>query len=277
MSRFTVIGAGGFIGARLVARLRAEGHEVLAPDRHATDYLSEDLGRVFYCAGLTGDFMVRPFDTVEAHVSLLTRLLREGRFERLVYLSSTRVYDSQGDGVGREDAVLALDPHQPRNVYDLSKALGENLCLAWSGGRAAVARLSNVLALDEEASGFLPDLMRRARREREIVLASSPAGARDYVLVDDALEGLIRLEAEGGARIVNVAAGRNISNQDLVDLFARHGWRLMLTDRDTPPAPPVCDVTRLRGLGVAPRDMRTVLEALLSSADFYQGPPPQGA
>lgn len=276
MSRFTVIGAGGFIGARLAARLRAEGHEVLAPDRHATDYLSQDLGRVFYCAGLTGDFMVRPFDTVEAHVALLARLLREGRFERLVYLSSTRVYDSQADGVGREDAVLALDPHQPRNVYDLSKALGENLCLAWSGGRAAVARLSNVLALDEEASGFLPDLMRRARREREIVLASSPAGARDYVLVDDALEGLIRLEARGGARIVNVAAGRNISNQDLVDLFARHGWRLVLTGQDAPPAPPVCDVTRLRGLGVEPQDMRTVLETLLSSAGFYQGPP-QGA
>ena len=269
MSRFTVIGAGGFIGGRLAARLRGEGHEVFTPDRHATDYLSEDLGRVFYCAGLTGDFIVRPLDTVEAHVSLLARLLREARFERLVYLSSTRVYDAL-DGVGREDAVLALDPHLPRNVYDLSKALGENLCLAWSDGRATVARLSNVLDLGPEVSGFLPDLMRRARREREITLTASPAGARDYIHVDDALEGLIRLEAEPGSRIVNVASGRNVTNQALADLFGAAGWRLTLTGADTPPPPPVCDVARLRALGVEPRDILGLLGGLLTAPDFFQ-------
>ena len=39
---------------------------------------------------------------------------------------------------------LVFDPTDPRRIYDLSKALGENLTLARTGGRGAVARLSNV-------------------------------------------------------------------------------------------------------------------------------------
>ena len=164
MSPYTVIGAGGFIGARLVAALRERGENVYAPARGDPEVFGRDLGRVFYCAGLTGDFMVRPFDTVEAHVGLLSHVLRDARFERLIYLSSTRLYDSLGERGGREDDVLAFDVAAPRNVYDLSKALGENLCLARSDGRASVARLSNVFDASDDAGGFLSDLLKRARR-----------------------------------------------------------------------------------------------------------------
>ena len=96
MSGFTVIGAGGFIGGRLAAALRARGDSVYAPARGDEGLFDQDLGSVFYCAGLTGDFHVRPFETVEAHVGLLVQVLAKARFERLIYLSSTRVYDSLG-------------------------------------------------------------------------------------------------------------------------------------------------------------------------------------
>jgi nucleoside-diphosphate-sugar epimerase len=263
MSRFTVIGASGFIGGRLTGILRGQGHEVFAPARGDPDLLARDLGRVFYCAGLTGDFMVRPFDTVDAHVGLLTELLRGARFERLVYLSSTRLYDSLGARGGREDDVLELDPALPRNVYDLSKALGENLCLARSEGRAAVARLSNVFADDPEASGFLSELLQRARQEREIVLASSPGGGRDYIHVDDALAGLLALEASDVTGIVNVARGETLTNAALAEVFAGAERRLELTGTEVPPTPPVCDTARLRGLGVVPRDAAVVVGEIL--------------
>ena len=71
MTQFTVIGASGFLGSRLVTALTASGHEVYAPTRDDPALFTRPLVRVFYCAGLTGDFIARPFDTVEAHVSLL--------------------------------------------------------------------------------------------------------------------------------------------------------------------------------------------------------------
>lgn len=271
MSQYTVIGASGFIGARLVAALRARGDEVYAPERGDPEILSRELGRVFYCAGLTGDFMVRPFDTVEAHVGLLTTLLRSAHFERLIYLSSTRLYDSLGAGGGREDDILQFDVSSPRNVYDLSKALGENLCLARSDGRASVARLSNLFDWTDAAGGFLSDLLKRARRERSIRLNSSPLAGRDYIHVDDVISALIAMDATGAQGIVNIARGEALSNADLAHVFAEAGWRIDFTGAHAPSHGPACDVTRLLALGVQPADARAVLRKILADPGFFQG------
>ena len=270
MSRYTVIGASGFIGSRLVDALTRRGDDVYAPHREDSDLFSRDLGRVFYCAGLTGDFMVRPFDTVEAHVGLLARVLRDARLERLIYLSSTRLYDSLGARGGHEDDVLEFDVAAPRNVYDLSKALGENLCLARSEGRAAVARLSNVFDWTDDAGGFLSDLLKRARRERSITLASSPQVGRDYIYADDVIAGLLAMNDRNVTGVVNLASGEAVANAEIAKVFAAAGWTLTLTGAEAPHDGPTCNVTRLRGLGVIPRDAREVLRNTLHAPDFFQ-------
>ncbi|HEY9235445.1 MULTISPECIES: NAD-dependent epimerase/dehydratase family protein [Phenylobacterium] len=269
MTGYTVIGARGFIGSRLVKALRARGDEVFEPGRDDPDLLSRELGAVFYCAGLTGDFATRPFDTVEAHVGLLTRLLRSGRFERLVYLSSTRVYDSLGAEGGRESDELRFDVAAPRNVYDLSKALGENLTLARSEGRGSVARLANVFDWADEAGGFLSDLLKRARGEREIVLASSPEAGRDYIHVNDVIAALVAMDDQRAGGIVNVASGVTVSNGQIAEAMAKAGWRLSLTGQGIAHGP-VCDTSRLRALGVAPRDPLVVIEEALRTPGFLR-------
>jgi nucleoside-diphosphate-sugar epimerase len=271
MSQYTVVGASGFIGARLVAALRARGDEVYAPGRGDSEFLSRTLGRVFYCAGLTGDFMARPFDTVEAHVGLLATILRAANFERLIYLSSTRLYDSLGARGGKEGDTLEFDVAAQRSVYDLSKALGENLCLARSGGRAAVVRLSNLFDWTEEAGGFLSDLLKLARRERFILMESSPLAGRDYIHVDDVIEALLAVEAAKVQGIVNVASGKSLSNSELAQVFAEEGWTIEFAGHDAATERPVCDVTRLIGLGVQPRDSRWVIQRILRGPGFFQG------
>ncbi|HVK42626.1 MAG TPA: NAD(P)-dependent oxidoreductase [Phenylobacterium sp.] len=270
MSHYTVIGASGFIGSRLVEALRGRGADVYAPGREAPDLFSRDLGRVFYCAGLTGDFMVRPFDTVDAHVGLLSRVLRDARFERLIYLSSTRLYDSLGARGGHEGDVLEFDVAAPRNVYDLSKALGENLCLARSEGRAAVARLANVFDWTDDAGGFLSDLLKRARRERSITLASSPQAGRDYIYSGDVIAGLLAMDQRNATGVINLASGEAVSNAQIAEVFAAAGWSLTLTGGEAPPHGPVCDTARLRSLGVIPRNAREVLAEALRSPGFFQ-------
>lgn len=101
-ARYTIVGASGFVGSRLAASLRQAGHTVLTPSRNDPMLFTQSLGQVIYCAGLTADFAARPFDTVEAHVTLLARVLQESDFTHLLYLSSTRLYDSLGDNGGKD-------------------------------------------------------------------------------------------------------------------------------------------------------------------------------
>jgi len=267
MSRYTVIGATGFIGARVCERLAAKGAQVYAPRRGDPGLFDRDLGRVFYCAGLTGDYRDKPFEAVEAHVSFLARVLETARFEQLVYLSSTRLYDSLGGGVGREDRPLALDPNDPRHVYELSKALGENLALTQSGGRGAVARLSYVFDWAEAGAGFLSEWLHAARRARAVTLDSSPSYARDYIHVDDVADALTTMLDTGGAGLVNVASGRVLSNADLAEVFTARGWTVTFQRPPAPQTTPACDVSRLTALGVRARDPRALIDAYLATLD----------
>ncbi|MCY1287860.1 NAD dependent epimerase/dehydratase family protein [compost metagenome] len=219
--RFTVLGAGGFVGTHLLARLGQQGHTVFAPARDDESWLDEELGHVFYCIGLTNDFQARPFDTVEAHVSLLARLLQRGRFERLVYLSSTRLYDSLPAALGNESASLQFDPANSRHLYDLSKALGENLCLTQSAGRASVARLACVYSDTLEEGGFLSQLLPRAANGESFSLDSSPGYSRDYVHIDDVSCLLQSILLSGIQGIYNVASGYNTSNAELLAAVQR--------------------------------------------------------
>jgi nucleoside-diphosphate-sugar epimerase len=264
VSRYTVIGAGGFIGGRVVAALRAEGADVHASARDGADLWGQNLGRVFYCAGLTGDYRHRPFAAVEAHVSLLARVLEQARFERLVYLSSTRLYDALDDGDGREDRPIPLDAADPRHIYELSKALGENLAVTQSQGRGVAARLSYVFDWREPAEGFLSDWLRAAASNRSINLDSSPANARDYIHVDDVVRALRAiLDNPAAAGVINVARGETLSNAQIAEVFERRGWTVDFRQDATPVPERRCDVRRMAALGVRARDVVGLIDGYL--------------
>jgi len=270
MGRQTVIGAAGFVGSRLAETLTADGREVFAPARGDPRLFEEPLGTVYYCAGLTADYLARPFDTIEAHVNLIARLLKTARFDRLVYLSSTRLYDSSDAAEGREDAPLSLRPSEPRHLYDLSKALGENLCLTQGGGRCAVARLACVFDWRDGAPGFLSQWLQAARSSRTLSLDSASGFVRDYITLDDTVAALRAIAAADGAEIVNVASGENVSNGELAKAFEAAGWSVRLA-RDTPKqTAAVCDVVRLAALGVRPRLVRDAVADVLAREGFVE-------
>jgi nucleoside-diphosphate-sugar epimerase len=222
MARFTILGGAGFIGAHLARRLRACGDEVARPGREAA--LDGDLGHVVYAIGLTADFRGRPYATIEAHVSRLSRLLERARFESLLYLSSTRVYAHAANA--NEDAVLPVDPRDPDDLYNLSKLAGESLCLGYDLETARVARLSNVFGPPADGAGMHPasliaGLVRSAALDGRVRLRSAPDSAKDYVDVDDVARALRQIALHGRRRLYNVAAGTNVSNRELAEQLAR--------------------------------------------------------
>ena len=215
MSRFTLLGARGAIGSRLVDVLRANGNDVVALARGDYADTTKALGHVIYAIGITADFRSRALDTVEAHVCALVPLLRNAQFESLLYLSSTRVYS--GQSMGTENAALSVSAHDPSDLYNLSKLMGESLCLNSGRCGVRVARLSNVVTThDADSSNFLPSLLGEARAGH-ITLRTHPASAKDYIHIDDVLHLLPRIAVHGRQSMYNVASGQQITHQQWVD------------------------------------------------------------
>lgn len=264
---FSVLGADGFVGRALCRYLRNEGADVRAFGRANADYHSRPLGHAIYCIGLTSDYQNRPFDTVEAHVTVFSRLLKDAEFDSLTYLSSTRLYDS-GNSIGSEEESLTLSPHNPRHLYDFSKGLGEVLCLTAGRANVRAARLSCVYADDLAGDGFLPNLLRDALQRRELSVASHPRVARDYVHMDDVCRALTAIAISGQRQIYNIASGRNTANAELFALIERlTGCTITptVTSNTSCPRSPKIDVSALaEDFGIRPRTLESALTAMLA-------------
>lgn len=220
MTLCTVLGGTGYIGRHLVAYLRDQGHSVWVPERGDKSLHSRDLGHVFYCVGLTGNFRDRPFDTVDAHVWFLSDVLRHGSFSSLLYLSSTRVY--AGAKFTHEDAPLTVHAQDPSCLYNLSKLAGESLCHSCGRPGVRVARLSNVVGpdMDPQSGNLVADLIRQAR-EGHIVLRTAAQSAKDYVHVRDVVDWLTRISLQGHFSTYNVASGWQTTHADWLEYLSK--------------------------------------------------------
>jgi nucleoside-diphosphate-sugar epimerase len=221
VTRWTVLGGRGFVGSRLVDHLRAQGAEVWVPAREDLALWDRDLGHVVYGIGLTGDFRQRPFDTMEAHVGVLSRVLECARFESLTYLSSTRVY--MGSARTDENAPLTVQPGDPSYLYNLSKLAGEALCHANGRSGVRVVRLSNVVGpgMDAASGNFVAALLAEAA-SGHIMLKSLPESEKDYIDIRDVVVMLQKIALNGSQRVYNLASGVQTQHLQWVRALCAH-------------------------------------------------------
>ena len=182
-SAFTILGAGGFIGAALVAWLESQGQMVHPVTRASLPALlagRRPAGHVIDCVGLTGNFRSRPLDTAEAHVGLVARCLGELLFDSFLLLSSTRVYGRAS--ATHEDVALPILPSEPSDLYNVTKLAGEALCLADPRRTARVVRLSNVYGIGMPAQTFLGQVLREGSATGNVLLREAAESAKDYLI-----------------------------------------------------------------------------------------------
>jgi nucleoside-diphosphate-sugar epimerase len=173
---------------------------------------------VVFAAGLTADFRQRPLDTVEAHVGLLAHMLRHTPFERMVYLSSTRVY--AGQDRTDEDASLQVLPTNPSDLYNLSKLMGESLCMAHPDRHISVLRLSNVVGGQLTQPDSFVGMLWAEAQSGHIQLQAHPDSAKDYVHVAEVVSAIQAALVNGKPRIYNVASGFNLTHRDWASALA---------------------------------------------------------
>jgi nucleoside-diphosphate-sugar epimerase len=202
----------------VVAALKERGHDVWTPARE--DRLTDrDLGIVIYAIGITADFRRRPFDTVDAHIGVLNDVLRACTFASLLYLSSTRIYGN-GDVQADERTPLVVNPADPSDLYNLTKATGESLALN-SGKPCKIARISNVYGDDYESQNFLSDVLRQAATEGRVTFRTSPTSQKDYIALSDVVTLVLRIAESGRELIYNVASGTPTSHHAIADVLAK--------------------------------------------------------
>jgi nucleoside-diphosphate-sugar epimerase len=264
--KFTVFGARGFIGRHLVAYLQSCGHQVLCPEAREAINSQESLGNIIYSIGLTGDFRSRPHDTVEAHVSLFSRLLQTLPFDSLTYLSSTRIYASVDPGRrAREDDEISFKPSHD-SLYGLSKLTGEALCMSSSNPLVRIARLSNVYGTGMSANNFLGSIIDRLNRGHNVEIGEGPLSAKDYIAVSDVCKCLEYISTRGRHRIYNVASGRNTTHSEIVErLKPLTNKEITFKYRSTPRRFPQIDNTRL--LGEFPFEPKSVIQDVAELLD----------
>ena len=263
--RFTVLGAGGFIGSRLLAHLREQGHECAGVVRGGELPPRRALGHAFYCVGVTADFRSRPLETVRANVCALADVLEKGDFESLLYLSSTRIY---GGAAGtHEDQPLTVNPAESEDFYNLTKLTGEALSLASGRHGVRVVRLSNVYGGDFSSDNFLPSVIRDAVTARHVELRSALDSEKDYVSIADVVGLLPQIAIRGRRLVYNLASGANTTNREILEALSRATGCSYAARAEAPTLRfPVIDVSRLREeFQFAPQPLPARLPALVAA------------
>lgn len=217
MKNVTIIGSKGFIGSNLLRYYKKLGAQVKSINslRNLNLLRSEN---IFYCIGVTGDYIKRPYDTVEAHVSLLNKIINKVEFKSLIYLSSTRVY--QQSKKTSEDSNFTFNINSNSDLYNSSKLFGESLCLSQKNKNIKVARISNVIGKYQNKDNFFSNILFQSKK-RKIIIDGPSNFKRDFISINDVCNLLDKICFEGNSKLYNLASGKNTSNKEICEYISK--------------------------------------------------------
>lgn len=217
MANFTVLGGNGFIGSKVVSQLKNKAHSVFIPEKNDSRLYTDNLGVVIYCAG-HGDCKNNPQKVFQSNSALLAKMLDKSKFDRLVYLSSTRLY--MGQECASEYDNLTILNSDNRRLFNLTKLVSEELCLR-SNKDVIIIRPSNVYGLALNSPLFLPAITRNAIINNQIDMYVTPNYAKDYVSVNDLAYATCALAEKSvlTQKVFNIGSGINTTARDIAKLL----------------------------------------------------------
>jgi UDP-glucose 4-epimerase len=227
---FCLVGGTGLIGSHLAARLEELGGRVILVSRRKDPgasfaWQSGDLddphfslgaipanATIFHLAGLkhVGNGRQNPqqyFDTNALGTWRLLEACRLARASRFVYASTGLVY-----GLPLELPIEESHPTAPVSIYGASKLAGEAAVRGYAEELnlpGVIARLSNTYSDTPDPDTIVGRIVRQTMTGQDLELRNLES-ERDYLHLDDAAEGLIRLAAVQGNEsclTVNLSTG----------------------------------------------------------------------
>jgi UDP-glucose 4-epimerase len=164
----------------------------------------------------------RPRWDLESNTVALVTFLEQWPVDHLVYLSSGAVYDGI---VGAVSPATAISPRLP---YAISKLASEQYIRFFCERRHVLGSYVNVRFFGaygpyEPARKITTRwLLALAAGQREFVLRGNGENLIDFMYVDDAVDGMLRLvRARGTSATVDFASGAPVSVNAIVETMAR--------------------------------------------------------
>ena len=237
-----VTGGAGFIGATVVRRLLERGVGVTVADRRpsaepGTRSVTGDLRRpemvdralahpvsaVVHLAAETSVLasMSSPVEVYETNVALTLSLLERCRLSGVgtfVLVSTNAVVGDVGEALIDEESTL-----RPLTPYGATKAAAEMLLSAYSasyGIAGSAVRLTNVYGPGmQQKDSLVARLMRAWLAKGSVSIYGDGNQLRDYLYVDDAVQGILLAMDTGLVGPLTVGSGISTSVNDLHNLL----------------------------------------------------------
>jgi UDP-glucose 4-epimerase len=248
MKKILVMGAGGFIGKPLCLELSknnlvrafnntditdfkgVKNIEIILGDFTALDNFEEvlkDTDVVYHLISTTipnnntNSIPLEIEENIIPTVKLLECMVKVG-VEEIVFASSGgTIYGETGDHKN-----CIMDPLKPICSYGVQKKVIEAYLEFYGikyGINYKIARLSNPYGLGQDPSkpqGVIPIFVNRLLNGEEIKIFGDGSNERDYIYMDDLVEGLIKLgEYKGEEHIFNLGFGKTHTLKEIIQII----------------------------------------------------------
>jgi len=249
--KYLITGAAGFLGSALANRLVRENNQVRGLDDLSTGdpaslmqdihlvrgdindrpklwTLLQDVDCVYHLAARVSvpESVLYPREYNQVNVGgtvTLMEAMRDVGVRRVVFVSSGAVYGEQGSQPLHEE-----DIPNPRSPYAVSKLSAEyyvrTIGALW-GIETVILRVFNAYGpgqhLPPVHAPVIPYFMRQACHNGTLVLHGDGSQTRDYVYVDDVVNGMAAAATAPGInqKIINIGSGNETSVRELVNLI----------------------------------------------------------
>jgi len=258
--RVVVAGGAGFIGSHLAKRLKEEGNHVVVGDWQVNEYFKQeefcdeflkvDLRSLDKCLELTkgavevynlaadmggmgfiqSNHSVILYNNTMISFNMAEAARRNGA-KRFFYSSSACIYpehrqvDPNNPGLKESDAW----PAQPQDAYGLEKLVTEELCKHYGkefGIEFRIARFHNIYGpqgtwkggREKAPAAFCRKVL---TSEKEFEMWGDGEQTRSFCLVDDCVEGILRLMRSDFRDPINIGSDEMVSMNDMAKMMMR--------------------------------------------------------
>ncbi|PKO09587.1 MAG: epimerase [Chloroflexi bacterium HGW-Chloroflexi-2] len=250
--RIFITGAAGFIGSALANKMVKEGHYVRGlddlstgdPDRLLPDVefirgdindrpklwtLLQDVDCVYHVAArvVVPESVLYPREYNLVNVGgtvTLMEAMRDAGVRRVVFTSSGAIYGNQSSQPVKESAIP-----QPRSPYAVSKLSAEyyihTIGSLW-GIETVNLRIFNAYGPGQQMPPthppVIPNFLKQAHSNSTLVVHGDGIQTRDYIYIDDVVNGLIAAVSATNINreTINLGSGRETSVRELTRLVA---------------------------------------------------------
>ena len=247
--KFLITGSSGTIGTRLFEKLLEKNYNVIGFDKNHNKWrgnlnkftiigdllkkediakIPNDIDMIVHLAAnpRVYDLVVKPDLALENVVTTYNVLefARKNKVKRVIFPSSREVYGNKKEMVSKETDV---DIERCESPYAASKISDEALIYSFSkcyGINYIVCRFSNVYGMYDESERFIPLILRKMKKNKNIEIFGKDK-VLDFTYIDDCVEGIIKcIEKFDNVKnnTFNIAFGKGSKLIDVTKLIKKN-------------------------------------------------------